>query len=59
LVDEEDLSIVEAIVSMSKALHKKTIAEGVEEKEQFLKLNEIGVDKIQGFFLKNRCQKRN
>ena len=50
MVDEEDLSIVEAVVLMVRALHKETIAEGVEEKEQFLKLNEIGVDKIQGFY---------
>ncbi len=50
LVDEEDLSIVDAIISIAKSLKKETIAEGVEEKEQFLKLNDMGVDKIQGYY---------
>ena len=31
---------------MANALHKETIAEGVEEKGQFLKLQKMGVDKI-------------
>ncbi len=50
LIDEEDHSIVDAIISMTKALHKKTIAEGVEEKETLEYLKNAGVDFIQGFY---------
>jgi len=50
MVDEEDRSIVDAIISMAKALHKKTIAEGVEEKEIVDYLKKAGVDYIQGFY---------
>ena len=48
--DEEDRSIVDAIISMAKALKKKTIAEGVEEKEIVDYLKKAGVDYIQGFY---------
>ena len=50
LLDEEDRHIVDAIISMAKALHKKTIAEGVEEKEIVDYLKNAGVDYIQGFY---------
>ena len=50
LDDEEDKNIVNAIISMAKALHKKTIAEGVEDKETVAYLKEAGVDYIQGFY---------
>ena len=48
--DEGDRYIVDAIISMAKALHKKTIAEGVEDKEILDYLKKAGVDYIQGFF---------
>ena len=50
LVDEEDKQIVKAIVSMAKAMHKKTIAEGAESKEIVDELKEMGVNYIQGFY---------
>jgi len=50
MIDEEDKSIVNAIISMAKALNKKTIAEGVEEKEIVECLKKAGVDYIQGFY---------
>ncbi len=50
LTDEEDLLIVNAIVSMAKALHKKTIAEGVETQGVYEILKGIGVDYVQGFY---------
>ena len=48
--DEEDRMLVQAIVSMTKALHKGVIAEGVETKEQLAILQELDVALIQGFF---------
>ena len=50
LEDEESRHIVDAIVSMAKALNKKTIAEGVEDKKTLEYLKEVGVDYIQGFY---------
>ncbi len=47
--NEEDIAISNAIVSMSRSLNKKTIAEGVETDEQLKFLKEIGCDMVQGF----------
>lgn len=44
-------SIVQAIISMAKALNLRVVAEGVEQKEEMLLLNEIGCDYLQGFLL--------
>ncbi len=44
-------SIVEAIVSLARALGLHTVAEGVETEEQFTILRTIGCDLIQGFLL--------
>lgn len=43
--------IVKSIIDMTKSLGYKTVAEGVEEKEQLEVLNELGCDMIQGFYL--------
>ena len=48
--NEEDAMLVRAIVSMAHALKKGTIAEGVETYEQLRKIQEIGVDLVQGFY---------
>jgi diguanylate cyclase (GGDEF)-like protein len=42
--------IVEAVVSLSKSLALTTIAEGVETRDQFDVLNELGCDVIQGYY---------
>ena len=46
----EDVAIVRAIIQMAKTLNLKTIAEGVENKQQIRILNIQNVDEIQGFY---------
>ena len=48
--DDEDKAIVAAIISMSKNLGLKTIAEGVESSDQLDYLREQGCDEVQGYF---------
>jgi len=48
--DKEDKKIVSAIISMSKGLGLKTIAEGVETIGQLEYLKEQGCDEIQGYY---------
>jgi len=59
LVDEGDKHIVDAIISMAKALNKKTVAEGVEEKETLDYLKKAGVDYIQGYYFAKPMPKEN
>jgi len=49
--DPKSLSIVKAIITFSKELGIKTIAEYVANKEIFTKLKELGVNEFQGFYL--------
>ena len=49
--NEESESIVRAIVSMAHSLNLKTIAEGIETKDQLDRLAELGSDMAQGFML--------
>jgi len=42
-------SIVEAIISMAKALNMRVVAEGVEQEEQLSMLSKLGCDYLQGF----------
>lgn len=51
LTNKNDLEIVNATISLSKALGYTTIAEGVDTQEQFDFLTEAGCDIIQGHFL--------
>lgn len=44
-------SIVQAIISMAKALNMRVVAEGVEREEQLSALREMGCDCFQGFLL--------
>ncbi len=48
--DENDLNIVKSIVNMAKLFNIKVQAEGIETKEQYLKLKNIGCDLSQGFY---------
>ncbi len=50
LTDNNSKVIMEAIVNMVKALGFESIAEGVEEKEQYMYLRSIGCDVIQGYW---------
>ncbi len=47
--NSDDMAIVEAIIAMSHALNINVIAEGIEDKHQFLQLYRAGCNKIQGY----------
>ena len=47
---EKDLTILSHIVNLGKAINMKIVAEGVENKWQEEKLQEFGVEVVQGFF---------
>ncbi len=42
--------MIAAVLSLSRQLHLKTVAEGVEEKNQFDFLRENGCDIVQGYY---------
>jgi len=46
----EDVSIVKAIIAIAKELNLRTVAEGIETKEQALYLINLDVDELQGFY---------
>ncbi len=48
--DTEDTAIVEAIISLSKALGLRVTAEGIETREQFERLRAMGCDQGQGYY---------
>ncbi|HET8708211.1 MAG TPA: EAL domain-containing protein, partial [Pseudomonadales bacterium] len=48
--DEHDKALTEAIIVMAHKLGMRTIAEGVEEKEQLEILKSFGCDYVQGFY---------
>ncbi len=49
LVDKKTRSIVDSIIYLAKNLGIKTVAEGVEEEEQFRLLKKMGCDYFQGY----------
>ena len=51
ITDKNTKIITESIIIMAKRLGFETVAEGVETKEQFHYLDQIGCDCIQGYFL--------
>ncbi len=48
-IGEEDATITKTIIVLGKSLNMEVIAEGVETKEQFNYLKEVGCDKVQGY----------
>jgi EAL domain-containing protein (putative c-di-GMP-specific phosphodiesterase class I) len=50
-VNEDDRAIVSAIISLSRSMGMRTIAEGVETPEQLSLLRTLGCDEIQGYLL--------
>ena len=50
LTSPQDTAIVRAIIAMAHSMDMKVIAEGIETKEQFELLRELGCDYGQGFF---------
>lgn len=47
--NEQDMAIVKAVIAMSKALGFRTIAEGIEKKEQGAFLKNLGCEQGQGY----------
>ena len=50
LINEKEREITDAIINLAKKLDLKVIAEGVEEKEQFLYLKQKECNEIQGYY---------
>ncbi|BBG65288.1 diguanylate cyclase/phosphodiesterase (GGDEF & EAL domains) with PAS/PAC sensor [Hydrogenimonas sp.] len=48
--DNESEAMVKAIITLGKTLGFSILAEGVEDEEQFIRLNELGCDLYQGYF---------
>ena len=49
-INHEDRTIVKAILDMAKAIGFSVIAEGVENRSQFVMLKSLGIDLVQGYF---------
>jgi EAL domain-containing protein (putative c-di-GMP-specific phosphodiesterase class I) len=47
--DPADYAVARAVVDMARAMHRSTVAEGVETDDQFQVLRSIGVDAYQGW----------
>lgn len=50
LVNEKERKITDSIIELAKKLNLKVIAEGVEEKDQYLYLKQRKCDEIQGYY---------
>lgn len=51
LTDEQDTSIIKAIISMAKSLKLSVVAEGVDTEAQLNLLASLGCDAVQGYFI--------
>ncbi|MEE9335012.1 MAG: EAL domain-containing protein [Granulosicoccaceae bacterium] len=50
-ISKRSRSIVESIISMSRALDLRVVGEGIETKEQLAVLGHLGCDEIQGYYI--------
>jgi EAL domain-containing protein (putative c-di-GMP-specific phosphodiesterase class I) len=50
ITSPKDFAIVKTIITLAKQLNIKTVAEGVEHKEQMDVLKSLGCDAIQGYY---------
>lgn len=50
VLDPQDSVITNAIIELAHGLNMKVVAEGVETEEQFILLNQLKCDEIQGFY---------
>ena len=55
--NKEDLAIVKTIIALAHELQLKVIAEGVEDKNIFECLKQLGCDEIQGYFVSHPLPK--
>ncbi|MGL5617214.1 MAG: EAL domain-containing protein [Sarcina sp.] len=55
--DKKALSIIKTLISLSKSLDLEVVCEGIEDKKQFILLEALGCDKIQGFFFSKPLDK--
>ena len=55
--DKKEYIILEKIISMTKKLNMKVVAEGVENSEQVMILKEMGCDIAQGYFFEKQLDK--
>ena len=51
--DDNSETLISAMIAIAHALGLRTVAEGVETDEQRIRLKELGVDEMQGFFFSN------
>ena len=49
-MESKDRAIVQAVVTLAKAMRLKTVAEGVEQDSQVHVLRDMGVDALQGYY---------
>ena len=49
-LESSGFAIIKAIVQIAKTLNCKVVAEGVENKQQAVMLNKLGVDSLQGYY---------
>ncbi len=57
LARESNLRLVEGVIRLAKALRLEVVAEGVETAEQLDKLNELGCDLAQGYYIERPMPK--
>ena len=51
MIKPETQSILNDIISMAHRMHLSVVAEGVETEEQMMRLNAVGCDYVQGYFI--------